>query len=137
VVIFVAVGLMLVVAALNLLCNVAMVAAEKRTDLAVLAGIGLTPTAQRRLFLLLGLGIGVVGSVLGAVLGTGLALALDLTRALPLPRGVFVVSSVPFRVDPLTVALVMAVALVLAAGAAWLPSRLVARREPAEGLRYE
>jgi ABC-type lipoprotein release transport system permease subunit len=35
------------------------------------------------------------------------------------------------------VGLVMAVALALAAAASWLPSRLVARREPAEGLRYE
>jgi len=137
VMIFVAVGLMLVVAALNLLCNVAMVAAEKRTDLAVLSGMGLAPSAQRRLFLLLGLGIGLAGSVMGAVLGTGLALALDATEALPLPRGVFVVSSVPFRVEPVTVALVVTVALGLAAAATWLPSRMVARREPAEGLRYE
>jgi lipoprotein-releasing system permease protein len=137
VMIFVAVGLMLVVAALNLLCNVAMVAAEKRKDLAVLAGIGLSPAAQRRLFLLLGLGIGLAGSTAGAVLGSGLAVVLDAFQVLPLPRGVFVVSSVPFQVEPVTVALVMAVALTLAAAAAWLPSRLVARREPAEGLRYE
>ena len=60
VMIFVAVGLMLVVAALNLLCNVAMVAAEKRTDLAVLAGLGMPPSSLRRLFLLIGLGIGAV-----------------------------------------------------------------------------
>ena len=52
--IFVAVGLMLVVAALNLLCNVAMVAAEKRKDLAVMAGLGFTPRSLRRLFLVLG-----------------------------------------------------------------------------------
>jgi lipoprotein-releasing system permease protein len=135
--IFLAVGLMLVVAALNLLCNVAMIAAEKRRDLAVLAGIGLGPVAQRRLFLLLGLAIGLVGSVLGAVLGTGLAMVLDATGAFPLPRHVFAVSSVPFRVRPLTVATVVGVALLLAAAAAWLPSRMVARREPAEGLRYE
>ena len=137
VMIFVAVGLMLVVAALNLLCNVAMVAAEKRTDLAVLSGIGMTPRALRRLFLLLGIGIGLVGSTLGAVLGIAIALLLDRTQALPLPRGVFIVSSVPFRVDPAMVGLVMAVALTLAAAASWLPSRMVARREPAEGLRYE
>jgi len=137
VMIFVAVGLMLVVAALNLLCNVAMVAAEKRTDLAVLSGIGMTPRALRRLFLLLGTGIGLVGSTMGAVLGIAIALLLDRTQALPLPRGVFIVSSVPFRVDPAMVGLVMAVALTLAAAASWLPSRMVARREPAEGLRYE
>ncbi len=135
--IFLAVGLMLVVAALNLLCNVAMIAAEKRKDLAVLAGIGLGPHAQRRLFLLLGLGIGVTGSLLGAGLGTALSMVLDATGAFPLPRHVFAVSSVPFRVAPLTVGVVVAVALTLAAAATWLPSRLVARREPAEGLRYE
>jgi lipoprotein-releasing system permease protein len=137
VMIFVAVGLMLVVAALNLLCNVAMVAAEKRTDLAVLAGLGLPPRALRRLFLLLGLGVGLLGSMVGALLGIVTSVVLDRTQALPLPRGVFVVSSVPFRVDPAMVVLVMAVALALAAAASWLPSRIVARREPAEGLRYE
>jgi lipoprotein-releasing system permease protein len=137
VMIFVAVGLMLVVAALNLLCNVAMVAAEKRKDLAVMAGLGFTPSSLRRLFLVLGLAIGLIGSVSGAVLGSGLALALDRTGALDLPRGVFMVTSVPVSVDPVTVGLVVAVALGLAALAAWLPARMVARREPAEGLRYE
>ncbi|MCK5377668.1 MAG: FtsX-like permease family protein, partial [Acidobacteria bacterium] len=117
--------------------NVAMVAAEKRIDLSVLAGIGLPPAALRRLFLFLGVGIGMVGSTVGAVLGVVVAVTLDRTGALSLPRGVFVVSSVPFRVEPSMVAFVMAVALVLALAASWFPSRLIARREPAEGLRYE
>ena len=137
VMIFLAVGLMLIVAALNLLCNVAMVAAEKRLDLAVLAGLGMPPAALRRLFLMLGLGIGLVGSLAGAVAGTGLALVLDRTGALPLPRGVFMAVAVPFSVEPAMVALVTALALVLATVASWFPSRVVARREPAEGLRYE
>jgi lipoprotein-releasing system permease protein len=137
VMIFVAVGLMLVVAALNLLCNVAMVAAEKRKDLAVMAGLGFTPRSLRRLFLVLGLTIGLVGSVLGAALGGGLAIILDRTQALELPRGVFMVTAVPFSVDPATVGLVVATALGLAGVAAWLPARMVARREPSEGLRYE
>jgi lipoprotein-releasing system permease protein len=137
VMIFVAVGLMLVVAALNLLCNVAMVAAEKRTDLAVLAGLGMSPSQLRRLFLVMGVGIGVVGSVTGAVLGTAIAVGLDATEALPLPSGVFLRSAVPFRVDPVMVTVVVTVALLLATAAAYLPSRMVARREPAEGLRYE
>jgi lipoprotein-releasing system permease protein len=137
VMIFVAVGLMLVVAALNLLCNVAMVAAEKRKDLAVMAGLGFTPSSLRRLFLVLGLAIGLIGSISGAVFGSGLAITLDRTGALELPRGVFMVQSVPFSVDPVTVGLVVVVALGLAALAAWLPARLVARREPADGLRYE
>ncbi len=137
VLIFVAVGLILVVAALNLLCNVAMIAAEKRRDLAVLTGLGLEPVRVRRLFLLLGLGIGAAGAVGGAAVGAAIAWALDVTGALPLPRGVFVVSSVPFTVDPAMVIRVVALALGLSAVASWLPSRVVARREPAEGLRYE
>jgi lipoprotein-releasing system permease protein len=137
VMIFVAVGLMLVVAALNLLSNVAMVAAEKRTDLAVLSGLGLPPSSLRRLFVLIGLGIGSSGAVLGALLGVAVATILDTTGALPLPRGVFLASSVPFRVDPRMVLLVVTLALVLSAAVSWLPSRMVARREPAEGLRYE
>ncbi len=137
VLIFVAVGLILVVAALNLLCNVAMVAAEKRRDLAVLTGLGLEPVRVRRLFLLLGLGIGAAGAVGGAAVGAAIAWILDVTGALPLPRGVFVVSSVPFAVDPAMVLRVVVLALGLSAVASWVPSRVVARREPAEGLRYE
>jgi lipoprotein-releasing system permease protein len=135
--IFVAVGLMLVVAALNLLCNVAMVAAEKRRDLAVMAGLGFTPRSLRRLFLVLGLAIGTVGSISGAALGSVLSIVLDRTGALELPSGVFMVTAVPFSVDPMTLGLVVAVALGLAALATWLPARTVARREPSEGLRYE
>lgn len=136
-VIFAAVGLMLVVAALNLLCNVAMVAAEKRTDLAVVAGMGLPPAGIRRVFVLLGLGIGALGALSGATAGVALAIILDRTHALPLPRGVFIVSSVPFVVRPEMVAAVVALALALAAVAAWVPARAVGRRDPAEGLRYE
>ncbi len=134
---FLAVGLMLIVAALNLLCNIAMVAAEKRTDLAVLSGLGVGPRALRRLFVYLGLGIGLAGSVSGAAAGTLLAVVLDRTHAIPLPRGVFIVSSVPFRVQPGMVAAVTGLAVVLSLVAAWLPSRTVSRRDPAEGLRYE
>ena len=135
--IFIAVGLILVVAALNLLCNVAMVAAEKRRDLAVLTSLGLEPVRVRRLFLLLGLGIGAAGAFGGAAIGVATAWVLDATGALPLPTGLFVVSSVPFTIDPTMVAKVVVLALVLSALASWLPSRIVARREPAEGLRYE
>jgi lipoprotein-releasing system permease protein len=137
VMIFIAVGLMLVVAALNLVCNVGMVAAQKRADLAVLAGLGMTPVALRRLFLWLGLGIGGLGSLLGAVVGVPLAIVLDVTGAVPPPGRALAIASVPFKVQPGAVAVVLALALGLAALAAWIPSRLVARRDPAVGLRYE
>ncbi|MCP4896425.1 MAG: ABC transporter permease [bacterium] len=137
IVIFAAVGLMLLVAALNLLCNVAMIAAEKRQDLAILGGLGMAPASLRRLFLALGMGIGISGALVGAGLGLSVSWLLDATQALPLPRGVFVVSAVPFRVRPEAVLSVLGIALVLTILASWLPARVVSRREPAEGLRYE
>jgi lipoprotein-releasing system permease protein len=137
VLIFVAVGLILLVAALNLLCNVAMVAAEKRRDLAVLAGMGLAPERLRRLFLMLGLAIGAIGAVSGGLAGVVVSVFLDRTGLIPLPSGAFARGSIPFTVDPATVVLVIAIALGLSAAASWVPARMVARREPAEGLRYE
>ena len=135
--IFLAVGLMLVVAALNLLCNVTMIAAEKRRDLAVLAGLGLAPRRIQRLFLCIGGGIGLAGATVGTVSGVVIARTLDATGLLRLERGVFNVSTVPFSVDPRMVVVVGVLAVLLAVAASWLPARAVARRQPVEGFRYE
>jgi lipoprotein-releasing system permease protein len=131
------VALVMVVAALNLLCNLALLAAEKRADVALLSAMGLGPTRVRRLFLLLGLGVGALGGVLGTLLGSAAAVVLERTRALPLPHGVFIVSHVPFRVTPGAVAVVLAVSLLAALAASVAPARAAARRDVLEGLRYE
>jgi lipoprotein-releasing system permease protein len=131
------VGLVIVVAALNLLCNLALLAAEKRADVALLAAMGLPPERVRSLFLALGIGVGALGGVLGTAFGGSVAYLLDRTRALPLPRGVFVVSHVPFRVTAGAMAAALAVSLVSALLASLVPARAAARRDILEGLRYE
>jgi lipoprotein-releasing system permease protein len=131
------VALVMAVAALNLLCNLALLAAEKRADVALLTALGLSPARVQRLFLLLGLGVGALGGVLGTIVGGLAAEVMEWTRALPLPRGVFIVSHVPFRVTPGAVAVVLAVSLAAALLASLAPARAAARRDPLEGLRYE
>jgi len=131
------VALVIVVAALNLLCNLALLAAEKRADVAILAAMGLEPGGIRRLFLTLGLGIGALGGVLGAAAGGVLATVLDRSRLVPLPRGVFVVSHVPFHVTAGSLAIVVGIALLAAFLASLAPARAAARRDILEGLRYE
>lgn len=131
------VALVMAVAALNLLCNLALVAAEKRADVALLAAMGMPPAAVRRLFLVLGLGVGALGGVLGTIFGGLAAVALDRFHALPLPRGVFVVSHVPFRVTATAIAVVLSVSLLAALAASLAPARAAARRDVLEGLRYE
>jgi lipoprotein-releasing system permease protein len=131
------VALVIAVAALNLLCNLSLLAAEKRNDVAVLAALGLEPRHVTSLFLTLGLAIGLVGGVLGVGVGGLVAFVLDRTAALPLPRGVFIVSHVPFSVTPGAVATVLAVSLGAALLASLAPARAAARRDVLEGLRYE
>jgi lipoprotein-releasing system permease protein len=131
------VGLVIVVAALNLLCNLALLAAEKRADVALLAAMGLTGRRVRRLFMSLGLGVGALGGLLGLALGAGAATLLDRFALLPLPKGVFIVSHVPFRVTPQGLAVVLAVSLLAALLASLVPARAAARRDVLEGLRYE
>ncbi len=131
------VALVMVVAALNLLCNLALVAAEKRADVALLSALGLAPGRVRRLFLSVGLGVGVLGGVLGAGFGSVVAIVLDATRALRLPSGVFVVSHVPFRVTAWSLALVIGISVAAAVAASLAPAGAAARRDVVEGLRYE
>jgi lipoprotein-releasing system permease protein len=104
---------------------------------ALLTALGLPPARVRRLFLALGLGVGALGGVIGTLVGSLVAEVLDRTRALPLPRGVFIVSHVPFRVTVGAVLAVLAVSLTAAFLASLAPARAASRRDPLEGLRYE
>jgi len=131
------VALVMVVAGLNLLCNLALLAAEKRADVALLTAMGLTRGQVLSLFLLLGLGVGTLGGLLGTLGGWGVAAALDASRALPLPSGVFIVSHVPFRVTPAALGLVLTVSVAMAVLATLPPALTAARRDPLAGLRYE
>lgn len=132
-----AVALVMVVAALNLLCNLALVAAEKRADVALLAAMGMPGRAIGRLFVGLGAGVGVLGGILGTAGGAVLAWLLDRTQAVPLPHGVFVVSHVPFRVQGEALAVVLAISLGAALLASLAPARAAVRRDVLQGLRYE
>jgi ABC-type lipoprotein release transport system permease subunit len=104
---------------------------------ALLGALGLTGERVRTLFVALGLGVGALGGVIGALAGGAIAFALDATRALPLPRGVFIVSHVPFQVTPGALALALAVSVAAALLASLAPARAAARRDILEGLRYE
>lgn len=131
------VALIMAVAALNLLCNLSLIAAEKRADVALLVALGLRPAQVRSLFLLFGLGVGVLGGVLGTGFGSLAAWTLDRTQILPLPSGVFIVSHVPFSVAPQAVMVVLAICVAAATVASLAPASAAARRDVLEGLRYE
>ena len=134
-VIFATVALVIVVAALTIVSNIALTVVEKKRDLGVLTSLGATPGSLARIYLALGGVIGALGSGIGIAVGVSASLLLDRYRVVRLPADVYLLSHVPFAVHPGEVAIVAAFAFATAVGAAVLPARAAARLAPGEAVR--
>lgn len=134
-VIFATVALVIVVAALTIVSNIALTVVEKKRDLGVLTSLGATPGSLARIYLALGAVIGAIGTGIGVVVGVVASIAFDRYRIVSLPADVYLLTHVPFAVHPGEVALVAAFAFATAVAAAVLPARAAARLAPAEAVR--
>jgi len=134
-VIFATVALVIVVAALNIVSNIALLVVEKKRDLGVFSSMGATPSSLARIYLTLGAAIGAIGTGGGIVVGVVGSYLLDRYRLVPLPGDVYLLSHVPFAVHPLEVTLVAIFAFATAVVAALLPARAAARLAPGEAVR--
>ncbi|MEP6471592.1 MAG: FtsX-like permease family protein [Acidobacteriota bacterium] len=134
-VIFATVALVILVAALNIVSNIALTVVEKKRDLGVLTALGATPGSLARIYLTLGAVIGALGTGLGVAVGVSASLLLDRYEIVKLPSDVYLLTHVPFAVHPREVALVSAFALATAVAAAVLPARAAARLAPGEAVR--
>ena len=133
----IAIGLIVAVAALNIVATLVLMVMEKNKDIAILISMGASRAAIMRLFMLQGTVIGVIGTALGGLLGASACWALDRFRVVRVPESVYQIAWVPFRLQPLEAALVLAVALAICFVATLYPARGAARLDPAEALRYE
>ena len=131
------IGLILIVAALQILTTLVMMVMEKYRDIAVLMSLGATVQQIRRIFLLEGALIGAVGTAFGLVLGYGLCYFANHYRWLRLDEQVYPLSFVPFEprwADGLWIA---AGAIAISLIATLYPARSATRITPVEALRYE
>jgi lipoprotein-releasing system permease protein len=134
---FVTIGLIVLVAALNILITLIMMVMEKNRDIAILVSMGAKQPQIRRIFMFQGMLIGVVGTAIGLVAGHLLSYFADTYRWIRLDEEVYALSFVPFDprwVDSLWVA---ALALFISFVATIYPARNASRITPAEALRYE
>ena len=132
---FLGVSLIVLVAALALLADLALIIANKRRDMGMLLTMGATPERLRRAFLTLGALLASAGTALGAAAGLGLAWIFDRSRLLRLPGEVFFVEYVPFLVRPRDLASIVALTLTLALAASLYGAHRAAALDPVEALR--
>ena len=134
---FITIGLIVFVAALNILISLTMMVMEKTRDIAVLMSMGTRKSQVRRLFITQGLLIGVIGTAIGLVLGYALSWAGGHYHLLSLAPEVYSIDYVPFAPRAIDGALVALVAIGISLVATLYPSWSAARILPAEALRYE
>ncbi len=137
VVTFITIGLIVFVAALNILISLIMMVMEKTKDIAVLVSMGARRAQVRRIFILQGMLIGVIGTVIGLVLGYGLSLAAGHYKWVSLSAEVYSIDYVPFAPRVIDGLLVALVALGISFIATIYPSYSASKVLPAEALRYE
>jgi lipoprotein-releasing system permease protein len=131
------IGLIVLVAAMNIIASLIMLVMEKTRDIAILKTMGASTASIRRIFMLQGLIIGVVGTGSGALLGTSLIYVLDHYKLIRIDLSVYQITNVPFKLQLLDFGVVVVVAVLVSFLATIYPSRQAARLDPAQALRYE
>ena len=137
VVTFITIGLIVFVAALNILISLIMMVMEKTRDIAVLVSMGAKKRQVRRIFMYQGLLIGVIGTAIGLVLGYSISWAAGHYHLVSLSAEVYSIDYVPFAPRFWDAVLVSLVAIGISFVATLYPSWSAARVLPAEALRYE
>jgi lipoprotein-releasing system permease protein len=133
--------LIVAVAVFNIAATLVMVVSDKRTDIAILRTLGMSPRGVLAVFMTQGVLIGWIGTAIGVVLGVAVALHVPfLEQALDLhimDPDVYYISTVPSETRSSDVVSIALAALVLTFVATIYPALQAAKTQPAEALRYE
>lgn len=130
------IGLIVMVAALNIVASLILLVMEKHRDIAILKTMGASGRSLMAIFMAQGLVIGLVGTAVGAAAGYGVSFILDRYKLIRIPMDVYQVSYVPFVVLWWDFALVVVSAVLICFVATIYPSRQASKLDPAEALRY-
>ncbi|MGC2541479.1 MAG: FtsX-like permease family protein [Candidatus Sulfotelmatobacter sp.] len=134
---FITIGLIVFVAALNILISLIMMVMEKTKDIAVLISMGTRKSQIRNIFIAQGVLIGVIGTAIGLLVGYAISYAGGHYHIISLSPEVYSIDYVPFAPRPMDGVLVALVAIGVSFIATLYPSWSAGRTLPAEALRYE
>jgi lipoprotein-releasing system permease protein len=131
------IGLIVMVAALNIVASLILLVMEKHRDIGILKTMGAGARSVTAIFMMQGLIIGIVGTTVGASAGYLLSYVMTRYKLIRVPQDVYQVSYVPFRVMPLDFAFVIGAAILVCLLATIYPARQAAKLDPVQALRYE
>jgi len=137
VVMFLTIGLIVLVAALNIVAMLTMMVLEKTRDIAILLSMGATAQQIRGIFIWQGVIIGVVGTFFGLILGHVISFLADKYHLVHLAPDVYTIAYVPFRANLLDSVIIAASAILISFLATLYPSAAASKLQPVEALRYE
>ncbi len=129
--------LIVVVAAFNIVSTLVMVVTDKTREIGILKSMGMTARRILRIFIMQGLVIGVVGSLLGTAGGVLLTWIIDRYELIKIPGDIYFVSSLPVAYDPLDLVTIVASTIVISFVATIYPALQAARLAPVEAIRHE
>jgi lipoprotein-releasing system permease protein len=128
--------LIIIVATVNMVSALTMMVTDKTREIAILKSMGSTSSGVARIFLVLGLAIGGVGTILGVGIGLATCYAVS-SYGYHLDPKVYLIDRLPIDVRILEVLLVAGITLVISLVATLFPSQSAAALTPVEGLRYD
>ncbi len=130
-------GLITFVAGLNILVALALTVVDHAPDIAVLVAMGARRRQIRKVFVMQGLTIGALGTVVGLIVGYSTAWAANTWKLIPLDPEIYSISYVPFHTSAMDAVWISALALAVSAAATVYPAWSASRLNPVEILRYE
>ena len=129
--------LICVVAAFNVVGTLTMVVRDKTREIGILLAMGMQRSRIRRVFLVQGVFIGLVGTALGAVLGLIVGAMVNRGHLIPIDPSIYFIDHLPVLNNPLDALAVIGASLVIATLAPLYPSMQAARLDPVNAIRYE
>jgi lipoprotein-releasing system permease protein len=134
---FVILTLIILVAAFGIASTLFMMVMKKTKEIAILKSMGATRQSIMRIFVMDGLLIGFFGTSLGLILGLILCFLLQRYEFIQLPRDVYLISTLPVKIEALDVAMIVGAAMLISFLATLYPSWQASRLDPVEAIRYE
>jgi len=135
-VMFIILALIILVAAFNIASTLIMMVMEKTKDIAILKAMGATDRSIRKIFVLNGMIIGAIGTLLGTCIGFILCGLLKKYKFIELPGDVYYLTTLPVQLETLDVLIIASSALVICFLATLYPANQASKLDPVEAIRY-